>query len=97
MERSYFTRDDIVTPAQAGFWLRELRTAELLIEASVAWPEIAQAMQSERPAVRAAIGGDVSLVDIALEEEERAERLRDREYWQPLKRELEQARRRGTS
>jgi hypothetical protein len=97
MERSYFTRDDIVTPEQAEFWLRELRTAELLIEASVAWPAIAQAVQLERPAVRAAVRGDVSLVSLALEEEERAERLRDREYWQPLKRELEQARRKGTS
>jgi hypothetical protein len=97
MERSYFTRDGIVTPEQAEFWLRELRTAELLIEAAVAWPEIAQTVLPERPAVRAAVGGDVSLVAIALEEEERAERYRDREYWQPLKRELEQARRRGTS
>ena len=97
MERSYFTRGDIVTPELAEFWLRELRTAELLIEAAVAWPEIAQTVQSERPAVAAAVGGDVSLVDIALEEEERAERLKDREYWQPLKLELEQARRRGTS
>jgi hypothetical protein len=97
MERSYFTRDDIVTRTQAEFWLRELRTAELLIEAAEAWPAIAQAVLLERPAVRAAVGGDVSLVSIALEEEERAERFRDREYWQPLKRELEQARRRGTS
>jgi hypothetical protein len=97
MERSYFTRDDVVTPEQAVFWLRELRTAELLIEASVAWPEIAQVMRLERPAVAAAVSGDVSLVAIALEEEERAERLRDREYWRPLKLELEQARRRGTS
>jgi hypothetical protein len=97
MERSYFTRDDIVTPEQAGFWLRELRTAELLIEASVAWPEIARAVRSERPAVAVAIRGDASLVAIALEEEERAERSLDREYWQPLKRELEQARRSGTS
>jgi len=97
MERSYFTRDDAVTPEQAGFWLRELRTAELLIEASIAWPEIAQTVESERPAVRAAIGGDVSVVAIAIEEEERAERLRDREYWAPLKIELERERRRGTS
>jgi hypothetical protein len=97
MERSYFTRDDVVTPEQAGFWLRQLRTAELLIEASVAWPEMAQAVLAERPAVAAAVAGDVSLVAVALEEEERAKRFRDREYWQPLKRELEQARRRGTS
>jgi hypothetical protein len=97
MERSYFTRDEIVTSEQAGFWLRELRTAELLIEASAAWPGIAQAVLSERPAVAAAVAGDASLVAIALEQEERAERLRDREYWQPLKLELEQARRRTTS
>ena len=97
MERSYFTRDAIVTVELAGFWMRELRTAELLIEVSVAWPEIAQAVQSERPAVRAAVEGDVSRVAVALEEEERAERSRDREYWEPLKKELEQARRKGTS
>ena len=49
MERSYFTRDDAVTPELAGFWLRELRTAELLIEASAAWPEIAHTFSSGAP------------------------------------------------
>jgi hypothetical protein len=56
MERRCFTCDDTVTPEQAGFWLRELGTPELPIEASVSWPVL-----SEGPAVRAAVGGDAAI------------------------------------
>jgi hypothetical protein len=93
MERSYLTGGGAAAPVKASLWLRELRTPELLIEASAAWPDIARVMASVRPAVFAALVGNVSGVAIAIEEEERAERTRDREYWQPLKQELEQVRR----
>lgn len=96
MEQSYFGQlqaGNMPPPELIGFWLRELRTPELLIEAAAAWPEAARALQPGRPAVAEAIGGDASRVEVALEEEEREERRRDREYWRPLKAELEQLRR----
>lgn len=80
------------TPAQIRFWLTEARTPELLIGLAQAHPSEARAA-SHRPAVVAAIGGDEASVQNALDAEERAERLADKAYWEPLKRELEQLRR----
>jgi len=73
------------------FWLRELRTPELLLEVSQQYPEAAQ--RASRPAVADALRADVDAVTKSLEDQERTERHLDREYWAPLKRELEQLRR----
>ena len=78
--------------AAVEFWLRELRTPELLVEAAAAYPERANPLASERPALAAALRGSVERVRELLEAEERDERRKDREYWAPLKRELEQLR-----
>jgi len=67
--------------------LRELRTPELLVRVAANNPDAAQA--SKRSAVAAALAGDVDAVEAALAVEERDERRRDRDYWTPLKRELE--------
>lgn len=83
------------TPSQAQvrFWLAEARTPELLIELAREHPDEAKAASS-RAAVTAAILGEDSQVQSALDDEERAERLADKAYWEPLKKELEQMRRR---
>jgi len=47
----------------------------------------------KRPAVAAALRSDVEAVERALIDEELEERKKDREYWAPLKRELEMLRR----
>jgi hypothetical protein len=88
VERSYLTRDE----AGPEFWLRELRTPSLLIEAAAQYRTIAETVAGTRAAAKAALTGDEAAVESALEEEEREERRRDREYWAPLKRELEQFR-----
>jgi hypothetical protein len=72
-----------------AFWLRELRTPELLVEVAAKNPEVAKAEGVRRPAVDAARTGKLGDVAVALEIEERNERERDRDYWVPLKRELE--------
>ena len=74
------------------FWLRELRTPELLLEVASAHPEAALTEAVSRPAVQAARLSQLEEVNQALEAEEREERRTDREYWAPLKRELEQFR-----
>jgi hypothetical protein len=93
VEQDYFGSESRHAPQRSEFWLRELRTPELLIEAASANPETAGRISAERPAVRAALGKDLSRVGQALDEEEHEERRKDRSYWEPLKRELEEFRR----
>jgi hypothetical protein len=78
--------------AQQQFWLRELRTPELLGEAVAAWPEAARSLQAQRPLLALAREGKLAELGEALAAEERAEREQDRVYWQPLKAELERLR-----
>jgi hypothetical protein len=80
------------TAEQVQFWLREARTPELLIALARSHPSLAAKFVSERPLLRAALHGEESVLEDALYAEERAERLADRTYWEPLKRELEQLR-----
>lgn len=77
------------TPEQIEFWLRELRTPEVLIECAQAFPNEARDAASSRPAVHAALLGDADAVGKALAIEEADERERDRAHWNPLKAELE--------
>ena len=91
VDQSYFTRSNDPAPESVEFWLRELRTPELLLELTQQYPEAAQ--RASRPAIADALRADVDAVTKSLEDEERTERHLDREYWAPLKRELEQLRR----
>jgi hypothetical protein len=90
VEQSYFRRPKEPAAQSVDFWLRELRTPELLIEVATAHPAVASRVP--RPAVTAALRSDVGAVERALADEELEERRRDREYWAPLKRELESLR-----
>jgi hypothetical protein len=91
VEANYFANRDSPAPEHTTFWLRELRTPELLVEAVRQSPALAAAMA--RPAVAAALTGDLESVSRSLRAEEDAERQRDREYWRPLRLELERLRR----
>jgi hypothetical protein len=92
VEQSYFGHSTNATPELVRFWLRELRTPELLVEVACAHPELARAEAGFRPAVQAALSERLDDVSEALEAEEREERRKDREYWAPLKRGLEEFR-----
>ena len=92
VEQTYFERAGSPTQDLVQFWLRELRTLQLLVEVTAAHPELARAEAVLRPAVRAAMLGRPDGVSEALEAEEREERRKDREYWAPLKRALEEFR-----
>ena len=81
VEESYFQKIGAPT-----FWLKELRTPELLIEAAAAHSDLAQ--ESARPAVAAALAGTPDGVAAELAAEENSERERDRLWWQPLRAEL---------
>ena len=78
---------------QRRFWLHELRTPELLVEATHRWPELAKQIAGQRPLLLVAQSGQLDLLREALAAEEQTERQHDRTYWEPLKAELERLRR----
>jgi len=71
------------------FWLSECRTPELLILLSAKYPEIASRISENRPLLRSAIEGNREKLRSVLKEEEDKEMEADRQYWMPLKKELE--------
>jgi hypothetical protein len=82
------------TPEQVQFWLRECRTPSLLAEIMKDHPDEAAAARQTRPLLSLASDGDLAPLSDALDAEEKRERDCDREYWAPLKKELEQLRHR---
>jgi len=92
VEVHYFGNRESAHPAQRRFWLMELRTPELLIELASIHPNELRRFKRKRLLLGLAQTGNESALADAILEEERAERAADREYWAPLKRELEQLR-----
>lgn len=93
IEADHAACDGEPAPERAIFWLRECRTPELLIELARQFPEVAMDLAAgARPLLSAALDGDVTTIEAAVAEEERVERVADRIYWNPLRKELEQMR-----
>jgi hypothetical protein len=93
LEVHYLANRSQPSAGHVDFWLRELRTPVLLIEAASRYPTRATELATERPALVPAHAGDEPSVAAALAGEERRERDADRRYWEPLRRELEALRR----
>lgn len=81
------------TPARIDFWLREARTPELLRDLVAHFPVETRAMLPARPLLALASAVDLEPLRTALDAEMRAEQAKDRAYWEPLKREMEEFRR----
>jgi hypothetical protein len=80
-------------PSDVRFWLRESRSPEILRQCAAAHPDVHTALAAERPLLSLLTTGvDDLTLERALMEEELAERARDREYWRPLRAELERLR-----
>jgi hypothetical protein len=92
LEAHYFQHRDKPTTAFVNFWLRELRTPELLIDLARSRTGLCRRLQSVRPLVALAVEGNASGLENALRDEEFAERQKDKVYWLPLRRELEKLR-----
>jgi len=92
LEAHFFQNRDRATAAQIRFWLRELRTPELLVEATQRWPRAVIAQLRHRPLLRRARPGREQALASALNAEEWAERRADARYWAPLRAELERLR-----
>ena len=92
VEAHYFSARENPPAEAVAFWFRELRTPGLLIEAADRFGDQAMRVAADRPAVAAALAGDLTGTARLLSEEEQQERLLDEAYWKPLKAELEQLR-----
>jgi hypothetical protein len=93
VDTNYFQNRASATPSQINFWLRELRTPELLVElAARPAVEFKDALKG-RPFLQAGSQRDIQRVEAGLELEEKRERAADREYWKPLREELAALRR----
>ena len=92
VEAHYFQNRAKSNPAQIRFWLLELRTPEILLELAKRHPATCRRLASTRPLLSHAVTGKLEQLQQALLAEETAERQRDKEYWLPLRRELEKLR-----
>ncbi len=93
LEADYFEhRDNEPDAGRIRFWLRELRTPDLLIAVAANFPVLAREAQDQRPLIAFALSGSSDDLENALHAEELEERRRDRNYWLPLKKELESLR-----
>jgi hypothetical protein len=93
LEADYHQNRTDPSEERLGFWLRELRTPELLNEVGLGHLELCRELMPARPLLAEVLSANFDGMVRALAEEESREREADRAYWQPLKRELEQLRR----
>ena len=96
LEADIMARRDVPTQSDLRFWLLELRTPALLAEFAQLYPELSRRLLPKRPLLAAALSGDMEALERALQAEEVAERERDRLYWLPLKKEIEELRHQRT-
>lgn len=75
-------------PERISFWLRESRTPERLVDLAARFPEATRQQIAHRPLLDLAMAGDLPALREALDAEVRAEQQKDRDYWEPLKREM---------
>jgi hypothetical protein len=71
------------------WWFLESRDAASLISLGGGYPKILKECITVRPLLRSIIAQDFKKLEAALHEEELQEREKDREYWAPLRKELE--------
>ena len=89
IEADYFQHRNEATVAQVRFWLRELRTPELLLESAGRWRTAWLGQKRHRVLLKQARPGREAELAEGLVREEWAERQADARYWAPLKAELE--------
>ena len=93
IEANYFQNRATPTEEQLRFWLLELRTPSILIEVAQSQESLRREAERQRPLLTLAQPGSEDALAEALLAEERVERALDRDYWRPLKAELERLRR----
>ncbi|MCA9225997.1 MAG: hypothetical protein KDA47_10320 [Planctomycetales bacterium] len=93
VDAHYDRHQDTPTPQRNRFWLRECRTPEILVRLAAENPDAANELALERPLLLAAVQGDRQTLECELEAERLSEMEADKQYWTPLRKELEAMRR----
>ncbi len=93
MEVRYLSAADNPASDEISFWLQELRTPELLIDAAQRFKREAANEARNRPLLDFAIHGNSEALIRGLVEEMIEEKERDRRHWEPLKARLGELRR----
>lgn len=92
VEADYLQNKNKITANKIRWWLLESRTPEHLRELIKKFPALADECRKQRPLLGVVMEDDPSKLEFMLHEEEMRERLKDQEYWAPLKKELESLR-----
>jgi len=93
VEADFFNTTEPPSAEQVQFWLLECRTPGLLITLRKKIKTQADNLLSLRPLLAQALPGQEEGIRVLLKEEEEHERKLDKEYWAPLRQELEKWRR----
>ncbi len=95
LDVSYMTHRQTPTPQRLTFWLRELRSPELLLEVAGDQPEKVSELLAQRPLLALATpdGLTTGALARAIRDEEDSQRAADSAYWRPLRERLAQLRR----
>lgn len=92
IEADYAQFCDSPDESKVTFWLREARTVGILKDVSARFPRQTAAVASVRPLLANIAKTADTEIEVLMKAEEEIERTRDKEYWAPLRRELEQLR-----
>ena len=93
IEADFYRQGPNAPADRITFWLAECRTPEILQSLAGHHPERTQEMAEYRPLLNRVLAGDLPEVAQMPRAEEDRERERDRQYWTPLRKELEEWRR----
>jgi hypothetical protein len=93
VEEHFHSLEHEPNPERIQFWLRESRTPERLTGLAGRFPQETARLLPIRPLLALACDGDMPSLRAALDAEVRTEQEKDRQYWEPLKREMEAFRR----
>ncbi len=92
VEAHYAEHKDEPTDERITFWLLESRTPDMLIEVTANHPDRARELAKSRPLLGEAFAASSTALSKELLAEQHAEMATDKNYWAPLKRELESLR-----
>ena len=92
VEADMVTHHAAADEAHVKFWLREARDADTIIELASAFPLATRAASADRPLLHAAVEHDRDRLELELATEQIRGKRADRDYWAPLRAELEQMR-----
>lgn len=92
LEADYLSSEEDSPLGQVRFWFMESRTPSMLLDLAKRYPAILQSVRTSREVLQSLPTADEVELASLLRKEEDAVRAVDREYWRPLRKELESLR-----